>query len=273
MRRVSKWHPSPSMVVSLIALVIAASGTAMAASKLVSGDRLIRKGSLSGNRLRSHTLSGRQINLAGLGAVPNAAHAATADNATNANHAVSADTATNATKADHANNADNATSASSATQADNANHANNADHTTLSDSATDAGNLGGLPPSAYQRTCQDGAVAATVYVKGSASFPSSYTSSAPPLQEQFNCTGGIVEVKRTGTGVYHVHFAGLDSGAQLIAVGNQSVTPLGAAITGGSLTFKLVFDSGVGTAYQVTLADKTGTAVDTEFSFALLLPQ
>jgi hypothetical protein len=117
--RKQRWlqAPSPSMVVALIALVFAMSGSAMAAVHLVSGDSLIKKGSLSGNRLRAHAVTGTQINLAKLGKVPsatqadtatNATHAATADAATTATHATSADSAINAT---HASSADAATSA------------------------------------------------------------------------------------------------------------------------------------------------------------------
>jgi hypothetical protein len=46
-------RPSASMVVAVLALVIAASGTAMAAGHLVNGDKLIAQHSLSGNRLRN----------------------------------------------------------------------------------------------------------------------------------------------------------------------------------------------------------------------------
>jgi hypothetical protein len=63
---------------------------------------LIKKRSLSGNRLRNHTLTGKQINLGRLGKVPSASHADSAINAinaTNANHASTADAATNATTA------------------------------------------------------------------------------------------------------------------------------------------------------------------------------
>jgi hypothetical protein len=82
----SRWlrAPSPAMIVALIALVFAMSGTALAASKLVSGDGLIKKSSLSGNRLRYHTVTGTQINMAKLGKVPTASHANTADTATTA---------------------------------------------------------------------------------------------------------------------------------------------------------------------------------------------
>jgi hypothetical protein len=68
-------RPSGAMVVAVIALVVAASGTAVAASNEVSGDSLIKKNSLSGNRLKDHTLTGLQIKLSGLGTVPTARNA------------------------------------------------------------------------------------------------------------------------------------------------------------------------------------------------------
>ncbi len=94
--RHARFRPSGSMVVAIIALVVAASGTAVAATKLVSGDKLIKKGTLSGNRLRKHTLTGTQINVKKLGKV---------SSAKNADHATSATTATNATNATNAGNA------------------------------------------------------------------------------------------------------------------------------------------------------------------------
>jgi len=97
---VRRLKPSAAMVVAVVALVVALSGTAIAASGRVSGDKLIKKGSLSGNRLRSHTLTGKQVDLAKLGQVPSAAQADTAANAMNATNA------TNATNAKVATNAD-----------------------------------------------------------------------------------------------------------------------------------------------------------------------
>lgn len=87
--------PSAAMVVAMVALGVATSGTAIAASGRVSGDKLIKKGSLSGNRLRSHTLTGKQIDLAKLGEVPSASHA---DTATDATTATAAATAANASE-------------------------------------------------------------------------------------------------------------------------------------------------------------------------------
>jgi hypothetical protein len=83
----------PSTILAILAVVIAASGSALAATKLVSGDKLIKKGTLSGNRLRKHTVTGTQINLNKLGKVHSAA---------NADHATSATTAGSATNASDA---------------------------------------------------------------------------------------------------------------------------------------------------------------------------
>ena len=60
------------MLVAIVALVVAASGTAVAATKLVNGDSLIKRDSLSGNRLRNGTITGKQIKLKSLGQVPDA---------------------------------------------------------------------------------------------------------------------------------------------------------------------------------------------------------
>jgi hypothetical protein len=91
--------PSPAMIVALAALVAALGGTALAAGTLVNGDNLIKKGSLSGNRLRSHTVKGAQIKVSSLPKVPRATRADSATHALSANsatHATSADTATTA---------------------------------------------------------------------------------------------------------------------------------------------------------------------------------
>lgn len=91
------------MIVALLALVVALSGTAVAGVRLVSGDRLIRKGTLSGNRLRKHTITGRQINMRSLGMVPSAKTAVSAGSASLAGHAT---TSVYAVKAQEAVNAD-----------------------------------------------------------------------------------------------------------------------------------------------------------------------
>ncbi|MGA2013038.1 MAG: hypothetical protein ABSH51_21215 [Solirubrobacteraceae bacterium] len=99
MNQSGRRRPSAALVVAIIALVVAASGSAFAAGTLVNGDTLIREGSLSGNRLQDHTLDGQQIDLARLGRVPlakDAEHATTAASATSAKSAKSALTSLNA---------------------------------------------------------------------------------------------------------------------------------------------------------------------------------
>ncbi len=75
MKDLLRRKPSPALVVAIVALVVATTGTAVAASHLVNGDSLIKKASLSGNRLRAHTLTGLQIKLSELGTVPTARNA------------------------------------------------------------------------------------------------------------------------------------------------------------------------------------------------------
>jgi hypothetical protein len=79
MGRIARCRPSAAMVVAIIALVVAVSGTAVAADKLVSGDSLIKRDSLSGNRLRTESVTGKEIKLSSLGQVPSAKHAVNAD--------------------------------------------------------------------------------------------------------------------------------------------------------------------------------------------------
>ncbi len=113
MPKLTHRRPSASMVVAIVALIVSLSATALAASKLVNGDKLITKGSLSGNRLRKHTLTGQQINLKRLGKVPSAVRADRASLANQANEATLAINADNATTAVHAANATSASSAGS----------------------------------------------------------------------------------------------------------------------------------------------------------------
>lgn len=72
------------MGVAVTALVIAVGGTAAAASHLLNGDKLIKRASLSGNRLRRHTITARELNISRLGPIPSALRAAHATTATEA---------------------------------------------------------------------------------------------------------------------------------------------------------------------------------------------
>jgi hypothetical protein len=101
--RALRRRPSASMAVAIVALVVAASGTAVAAGGLANGNKLIKKHSLSGNRLVNKSVTGAQINADSLNTVPSATNALTA------NYATTADNASNATNASTAINATNAT--------------------------------------------------------------------------------------------------------------------------------------------------------------------
>jgi hypothetical protein len=99
---------SPAMGVALVALAFAVSGTSLAQGaatrigKLISGSS-IKKGSIPGNRLakggvaadriKSNSLTGKQINEGTLATVPNADKAQTAATSTNAQRATNADNA------------------------------------------------------------------------------------------------------------------------------------------------------------------------------------
>lgn len=76
--------PSASLVVAITALVVTLGGTAVAAKfGPFKGDKVIKKHSLSGNRLKGQTITGKQIKLSSLGKVPSASNADAATNATN----------------------------------------------------------------------------------------------------------------------------------------------------------------------------------------------
>ena len=146
------------------------------------------------------------------------------------------------------------------------------------DAAFNAAALGGNPASAYQRSCQSGAIAGHVYVKGSATFPSTYTSGPPRVLDSFNCTGANnnpVQVKRVGVGSYYIDFPGLSQGATnqlLVAVGNVTVDSNGNQDDNDVVTYKFVFDNAINkTVFKVhTSAGGTGMLEDREFSFTLL---
>jgi hypothetical protein len=90
MHRLVNRLPSPAMVVACIALAVALGGTSYAAIRLPAnsvGTKQLKRGAVTGVKVKSNTLTGRQINEARLGRVPSAANATTADIATNAANA------------------------------------------------------------------------------------------------------------------------------------------------------------------------------------------
>src|SRR5215469_65615 len=78
----SRRRPSGAMVVAIIALVVAMTGSALAGplQNLIDGSS-IKKHSIPGNRIIDHALTGQQIDVSKLGTVPHATSAANAGNA------------------------------------------------------------------------------------------------------------------------------------------------------------------------------------------------
>jgi hypothetical protein len=101
MKRLQLRRPSPALVISVLALFVAMGGTVYAASKI--NGKAIKAGSIPGNRLKKHSLTGKQIDLSKLGTVPSATSAVNASNATNASRAVNALDAANAASAANLN--------------------------------------------------------------------------------------------------------------------------------------------------------------------------
>jgi hypothetical protein len=72
---------SPATVVAVLALVVALCGSSLAgyAAGKANGDSIVKKRSLSGNRLKADTVTGKQVEESTLGAVPLASRASRAD--------------------------------------------------------------------------------------------------------------------------------------------------------------------------------------------------
>jgi hypothetical protein len=89
-RTVVRRAPSPAMVVACLALIVALGGTSYAAIRLPAnsvGTKQLKKGAVTGVKVKSNTLTGNQINESKLGKVPSAGNADSATNATTAGSA------------------------------------------------------------------------------------------------------------------------------------------------------------------------------------------
>src|SRR5438105_18362 len=82
MRLISRLRPSPSMIVALIALFLAAGGVGYAAVTI--NGKVLKNRSVAGKKIKKNTLTGTEIKESKLGKVPSAK---------NADHATSADSA------------------------------------------------------------------------------------------------------------------------------------------------------------------------------------
>jgi hypothetical protein len=91
--------PSPAMIVACIALTVALGGTSYAAIRLPAGSvgtKQLKRGAVTGVKVKGNALGGVQINEARLAKVPSARRADTATSATTAATATNATTATTA---------------------------------------------------------------------------------------------------------------------------------------------------------------------------------
>ncbi|HWN72512.1 MAG TPA: hypothetical protein VNN15_01750 [Solirubrobacterales bacterium] len=100
-------RPSPSLLISILALFVALGGTAWAAHKIgskeikagaVNGAK-IKNGAVTGAKIAPNSVTGKQINESSLGTVPSAEKANSAETATLAQSATSARTADSAQSA------------------------------------------------------------------------------------------------------------------------------------------------------------------------------
>jgi hypothetical protein len=133
--------------------------------------------------------------------------------------------------------------------------------------AANADRVGGTPVSGLLRAtgCQPGKVNGHVLVLANGTVPTTFTTAG--LSEVFNCSGGIVEVRRTGTGRHYVRFSGNASRLATVQVrfdvdgADEAACATARRINGGP-------DSG---AFAVTTFDcSTDNVVNADFT--LLLP-
>jgi len=88
-------RPSPALVVSVIALIVALGGTGYAALKIPKssvGSKQLKNGAVTTKKIKNDAVTGAKIKLSTLGTVPSAAIATNATNATNASNAANAST-------------------------------------------------------------------------------------------------------------------------------------------------------------------------------------
>jgi len=159
---------SATQAVAWLALFVSLGGTVYAATKI--DGKTIRKGSIPANRIKADSLTGAQIDEAGLETVPSASRAVEAARAARAGSALraaKADRASLAMKADEVKAADVAQEADSASTAGFADVADSADR------------LAGARANEFVKACEGGAALAVVRV-----IPN---GTPQPGVEGFNC--------------------------------------------------------------------------------------
>jgi hypothetical protein len=140
------------------------------------------------------------------------------------------------------------------------------------DSAKDAAKLGGVAADGYVRACDAGAIKASV-VMPTAQLPANQNYVSVP---GFNCAGGEVQVRRTGsTGTYFVRFVGNPgTGSGVVSASSESAALQGNAI---AATVERVNDGTINEAvfmvktYEVEGAPPNGGSVlENDARFTLL---
>ena len=208
--------PSPALVVSFIALLVALGGTSYAALALPSnsvGTRQIVNGAVSTKKIRNGAVTASKVNTSGL-TVPTALHAIQASAAVDA---------TSASSATHASTAD------SATMATTASHASTADNATTATTASDANTLGGKPPSTFENAANvktanvtnNGTTATVVQGNAGAVADRSGTGSVSVFfpENIANCTWVVTERNPLGAGAASIETAFANSVTVLTANG------------------------------------------------------
>ena len=219
--------PTILAITALAVAVLAATPIGQAAGRLVLpinsvGSAQIKKNAVTSPKVKNNSLSGADVLESTLAKVPSSA---SADSAQNATHATSS------------------TSATSATNAAN---------------ATNAAQLGGIAASAYLKKCATGSIKGYVFIHGSASFPSTFTTDPAKVSSPYNCGAGTIEVKRDGVGHYEVKFNG-----------NPSALGLGSMETSPYIGPVELEPLGPG-HFEVYVIDTTNTMRDCGFVLALL---
>jgi hypothetical protein len=184
MKRLLSRRPPAAMIVALLALFVALSGSSYAAVKI--GARDIKRGAVGTRAIANDSIRSADIHNAAVSGAD-----VKDDSLTNAdidNASLSAQTA---------KSADTAARATTATSAGTANSAKNAD---------DADKLDGLDSTDFTRpacTSQTGALKGTVTIAASPAFSGTFT----PVSG-YNCSGQSIEARRLSMGRYEVRFNG-----------------------------------------------------------------
>jgi hypothetical protein len=184
MKRLLSRRPPAAMIVALIALFVALSGSSYAAVKI--GARDIKRGAVGTRAIANDSIRSADIHNAAVSGAD-----VKDDSLTNAdidNASLSAQTA---------KSADTAARATTATSAGTANSAKNAD---------DADKLDGLDSTDFTRPAcasQTGALKGTVTIAASPAFSGTFT----PVSG-YNCSGQSIEARRLSMGRYEVRFNG-----------------------------------------------------------------